>query len=451
MQLLGKKKILLASIWVTLIFGLSQIIRLGSNLILTRILEPEIFGIMAIVFVVIFGMVMLTDLGLWSFVVRHKDPENTHVLNVVWTLQVIRSWFLFVLIAIVTTALYFGNTLIPEYFHGVYANPLLPMLIFVSSISTLIIGHKSMASAVMSRKMEVGKLELIELAAQLISVSIMLTWVWVYPTIWALVTAGIISSVVIVVLNHYLFPYKHKFAWDKGIALEVFHYSKWIVIASTLTYIFSQGDRLFFGAKITPTMLGVYSIALLISTSITTIIETLAGKIVFPAFSSIVHNNRDALKDRYYKVRFHSDLIVFLLVGGLLATGPLIIDILYDDRYIEAGWMLQILLISVIGNTLSVVSIECLSSLSITKVRMWVMLVRTLGIIIGLPLAFKAYGLSGALWAISINVFLPLPIVYWTLYKNNIFSFFNEIKSLPMLGVGYLLGMLATYLYKVAI
>lgn len=439
--MVGKKKIFIAGIWVTVVFGLSQLIRLGSNLILTRMLVPEIFGIMAIVNVVIFGMVMLTDLGLWSFIVRHKDPENKHVLNVVWTLQVIRGWFLFILVGLAALTIHFGNILFPEHFHGVYANPLLPALVLVASIGTLIDGHISMASAIMSRKMEVGKLELIELGAQLVSLAVMLTWVWIYPTIWALVAAGIISNIVIVALNYYLFPYRHWFAWDKEIAIEIFHYSKWIVIASVLTYIFSQGDKLFFAAKITPTMLGVYTIALMMSSTITTVIETLAGKIVFPALSSVVHSDRSSLKEKYYKVRLPSDFIVFFTVGGLLATSQFIINVLYDDRYIEAGWMLQILLISVIGNTLTAVSMECLSALSITKVRMWVMLARSLGIIIGLPLAFHYYGLVGALWAVSINVFLPLPIVYWTLHKHDVFSLFKELRCLPMIGIGYLLGV----------
>ncbi len=449
--MVGKRKIVLAGIWVTVIFGIAQIIRLGSNLVLTRILEPEIFGVMTIVNVVIFGLAMLTDLGLWSFIVRHKDHENKHVLNAVWTLQVIRSWILFALVGLAALAIYFGNIFLPNFFSGIYAKPLLPLLTFVASIGTLIHGHNSMASAVMSRKMEVGKLELVNLAGQIASVIVMITWVWIYPTIWALVCSTIISNMVIVALSYYLFPYRHKLVWDRSIALEVFHYSKWIVIASTLTYIFSQGDRIYFGGHISPTMLGVYSIALMMATTITAVIETLSGKIVFPALSSVVHNNRDALKDRYYKVRLQSDLVVFLLAGGLFATSQLIIDVLYDDRYIEAGWMLQILLVAVVGNTLSAVSLECLSALSITKVRMWVMLIRTLGILIMLPTAFHFSGLEGGLWAVSVNVFLPLPIIYWTLRKNDVFSLVNEVRGLPMIGVGYLIGLATISLYNTII
>jgi O-antigen/teichoic acid export membrane protein len=449
--LLGKKKIFVASMWVSAVFGISQIIRLGSNLVLTRMLEPEIFGIMSIIFVVNFGLAMLTDIGLGPFIVRHKNPEDPDMLNAVWSLQVIRSWFLFVLVALVSAVIYFGNIFYPGYFDGVYAKPILPILIFVSSINMLIDGYNSMALPVMSRKMELGKIELISLASQLVGVVIMIIWVYIHPTIWALVVAGIVSNIVTVSLNYFLFPYKHKFKWDKKISTEVYEFSKWIVIASTLTYIFSQGDRLFFGGKISPSMLGIYSIALMIATSITGIVEMIAGKIVFPALSSVVHNNRESLKDRYYKVRLYSDLIVFLVVGILFATSQFIINILYDDRYMDAGWMLNILLVSVVGNTLSVVSMECLSALSITKVRMWVMLIRTLGIIFGLPFAFNNYGFAGALWAISINVFLPLPIIYWTLNKNNVFSLLNEIRAIPMLGLGYFVGLLLMSLYKIIV
>lgn len=446
--MVGKKKIVIAGIWVTVVFGLSQIIRLGSNLVLTRMLAPEIFGVMAVVLTVITGMVMLTDLGLWPYIIRHKEPENKHVLNVVWTLQVLRSWLLFFVVAIGAVALHYANAFYPDSFSGVYANPLLPLLVVVASVGVLFDGHTSLASPIMSRKMEVGKIELIELAAQLISLALMITWVWIYPTIWALIAGGLMATIVIFVFNYLFFPYRHKLAWDKTIALDVYHYSKWIVISSTLTYLFAHGDRLFFAAKIAPAMLGVYTIAVMMSGVITTVVETLAAKIVFPALSSVVHSNRDALKEKYYKVRLLSDSAVFFIVGGLFATSQLVIDVLYDDRYIEAGWMLQVLSVSVIGNTLTVVSVECLAALSITKIRMWVMLIRAIGLIVGLPLAFKYWGLHEALWVIAINVFLPLPVVYWTLHKHNVFSLLKEIRCLPLVGAGYLVGLLVVHLYQ---
>jgi O-antigen/teichoic acid export membrane protein len=438
--MLGKKKIFIAGFWVILIFGLSQLVRLGSNLIVTRLLEPEMFGVMAVVYVVIFGIAMFTDLGLWAFVVRHKDPDNPHLLNVVWTLQVIRGWLMFFIVLCLAAFLALGNKYIPEYFSGIYADSRLPILVLIAGIGSVIGGYKSMASPIMSRKLEVGKLELIELISQIAGVILMVGWVWFYPSIWALVVAGLVSSIVGTWLSYHFFPFRHKFTVDKDIVKEVFHFSKWIVIASVLTYLFSQGDRLFFAGKIDAAVLGVYSIAFMLVATLTSVTQTLAEKIVFPVFATLAHGERHALKVKYYKVRSYLDAPIFFVVGCLLAFGPAIVNILYDSRYSNAGWMLQILLFSVIGNTLSLVAMECLSALSITKVRMWVMLIRTLGLFIGLPLFFNLFGFYGAIWVVALNVWLSLPIVYWALSKNSVFSMFQEIKWLPMVGIGYILS-----------
>ncbi len=438
--MLDKKKIFIASFWVILIFGLSQLVRLGSNLIITRLLVPEMFGVMAVVNVVIFGIAMFTDLGLWAFIVRHKNPEDPHLLDVVWTLQVIRGWLMFLVVLILATTLSLGNQYLPNYFSGIYTDSRLPLLIIIAGVGSLIGGYKSMASPMMSRKLEVGKLEVMELLSQIAGISLMIVWVWLQPTIWALVASGLVAALTNTLLSYYLFPYRHQFLLDKTIVKEVFHFSKWIVVASVLTYLFSQGDKLFFAGKIEAAELGIYSIAFMLVATLTSVTQTLAEKIIFPVFSTLAHGERFILKQRYYQVRQYLDAPIFFVTGLLIAFGPLIVDILYDSRYASAGWMFQILIFSVIGNTLSLVSMECLSALSVTKVRMWVMLIRTLGLFIGLPLFFNLYGLYGAIWVVALNVWLSLPVIYWTLAKNSVFSFFKEIRMLPLIGIGYLLG-----------
>ena len=435
-----KKKFVKAGFWVMLVFGLSQLVRLGSNLIVTRLLEPELFGVMAVVYVVTGGIGMLSDLGLWAFVVRHKDPTNTHMLNVVWTIQVVRGWIIFLGILLTGIGLALGNQYTPEYFSGIYSDPRLPLLVIVAGVTSILSGYKSLASAVVSRELQIGKLEASDFVCQLASTAVMLIWVWLYPTIWALLAASIISAVMSTVFSYTLFPYRHKLVWDKAIVKEVFHFGRWIVISSALTYIFLQGDKLFLAGKITATEMGIYSIALMLASLPIAITHTLAAKIIFPFLSSVVHEDRTLLKARYYKIRTYLDGATFFCVGLLIALAPFIINTLYDSRYIEAGWMLQILAFSVVGYSLSATSVECLSALSITKVNMWVMMVRTAGLFIGLPLFFKLFGLYGAIWVITLNPLLALPVIYWTLAKNNVFSLVKELRMLVVIPLGYYLA-----------
>ena len=53
-------------------FGASQVIRLASNLILTRILFPEAFGMMALVMVFLQGLAMFSDVGVGPAIMQSK-------------------------------------------------------------------------------------------------------------------------------------------------------------------------------------------------------------------------------------------------------------------------------------------------------------------------------------------------------------------------------------------
>ena len=58
-----KQRVLRAGGWTVAGFGLSQVIRFGSNLLMTRILVPEMFGVMAIALMVMYGLALFSDVG----------------------------------------------------------------------------------------------------------------------------------------------------------------------------------------------------------------------------------------------------------------------------------------------------------------------------------------------------------------------------------------------------
>ncbi len=93
-MVLLKDRALVASIWSMMGFGLSQFIRLAGNLILTRIFAPEVFGLMALVNIVIHGVNMFSDVGINTSVIRDKRGDQPDYVATAWTLQVIRGVFI---------------------------------------------------------------------------------------------------------------------------------------------------------------------------------------------------------------------------------------------------------------------------------------------------------------------------------------------------------------------
>lgn len=74
----------------------AQFARLLSNLVLTRLLYPEAFGVMALVMVVLVGLQMFSDVGIGPAISRSARGDDPDFLNTAWTLNVFRGaglWF----------------------------------------------------------------------------------------------------------------------------------------------------------------------------------------------------------------------------------------------------------------------------------------------------------------------------------------------------------------------
>jgi hypothetical protein len=65
-----------------------------GNLILTRLLFPEAFGLMALVQVFLSGLQMFSDIGIQTSVIRSKRGEDPAFLDTAWTVQVLRGGLL---------------------------------------------------------------------------------------------------------------------------------------------------------------------------------------------------------------------------------------------------------------------------------------------------------------------------------------------------------------------
>src|ERR687885_208624 len=91
-----KNQALRGTVWTIAGYGASQVLRLGSNIILTRLLLPEFFGLMNLVNVFIIGLHLFSDVGLGPSVVQNKRGDDPDFLNTAWTIQVGRGIILWI-------------------------------------------------------------------------------------------------------------------------------------------------------------------------------------------------------------------------------------------------------------------------------------------------------------------------------------------------------------------
>ena len=86
-----------ATFWTVMDYGCTMGIRILNSAILTRLLMPEAFGLMALVVTLIVGVSLMSDIGLGPNVIQSRRGDDPVLLNTVWTLQILRGAAIFVI------------------------------------------------------------------------------------------------------------------------------------------------------------------------------------------------------------------------------------------------------------------------------------------------------------------------------------------------------------------
>ncbi|MEO7622109.1 MAG: oligosaccharide flippase family protein [Gallionella sp.] len=444
-----KQRAIKASIWTIGSHVASQGIRLATNLIMTRLLVPEMFGVMAIVTVVIVGLALFTDLGLSQSIIQNKRGDDPVFLNTVWSVQIIRGIIIWIVSILISIALYEAGELGFLVSNTVYADPLLPWIIPVVSLSVLFAAFEPTWTSTASRRLEQAKITMIELSSQIVSILVMLVWVSLDKSIWALVAGSLSVSIVRNFIVYYVVPGEsNKWELEREAVKEILHFGKWIFASSIVGFLFMNGDRLLLGGLITAPELGVYTIAFFIVSSISQITGRLFGNVAFPVLSEADRSRPGQLINVYYRFRFLFDIGLLFFAGFFFETGSLIIRILYDSRYVNAGHMLEILSLTLIAVRYNLTD-QCFIAIGKPKLMTFLIVTRAISLFVFLPIAFNKYQMTGALWAIVASNFMSIPLTLYFKYKLKLLSFNKEIYTAPALILGGVVGMLTMNVFHI--
>lgn len=437
-----KKSLKLAALIVSSEVFISQLIRLSSNLILTRLLSPEMFGVMTVAMIFIVGITMLSDLGIREKYTQSNMSDNQSFINTCWSIQVIRGIFIALIIALIGVSLIIlqGSGFIYE--DSVYNDDNLPFVVIILSFTAVLQGLKSIREYDLYRKINVYDLAKINLYSQIFGTIAMIISALYFQSLWVLVVAPILSSFLKTVLTYKVgcSSVRHTFEIDKKSLKDIYGFSKWIFIGSLLSYLLMSSDRIILGGLLTPEILGIYSIAFLFSNAANELFTKLISKIVYPKLTETVKEDQNKLFNVMYGYRVKVDFFTYIISGFLFAAGSSIIYLLYDERYHDAGWMFEILSISIIfiGINISHFAIMALGkSYSYAVVNF----ISVIIVVIGMPLIYKTYGLEATVLFIALRKAITIPVIFYIQNKCGLFSFFKEIMMVPLFILGYYVGI----------
>jgi O-antigen/teichoic acid export membrane protein len=129
-----------------------------------------------------------------------------------------------------------------------------------------------------------------------------------------------------------------------------------------------------------------------------------------------------------------------LPIAVITVLGGHIVDLLYDSRYHEAGWILQVLCVRLLLVATLSNSESCLVALGHPKYSLMENSVRAVAIFASIPVGWSLSGFKGVIWALALSEAAPLVVIWIAMIKHRLFSLAAELRSLLFVGLGLLLG-----------
>jgi O-antigen/teichoic acid export membrane protein len=329
---------------------------------------------------------------------------------------------------------------------SVFADPVFPAVAIVQGLVLVATGLESTAVSLNTRRLNLRPLFKLDMAARIISLPIMIAWAYFTPTVWAIVAGILAGSLARLLMSHYAVPGPAMaFVYQRDHIAEIVALGKWINLSSFATFISSQSYTIVLGLLLPSSTLGLFYVAQTLSGAIESLLERLNGSLTLPVLSEVIREYPAQLKKRYYQFRFPIDMTAAISAGFLLSAGSLIVRILYDPRYADAGIMLQILSIGLLIYPFQLIR-SAFTAVAKANVVAWVSVVQAVSLILCLSLGYYIYGVYGAIFGIAINRIIPSATFLYLAQRRNWLSIWGELRWIPAYASGFLLGELVTRL-----
>jgi len=436
-----KQRVIYAGGWNAAGFGVSQVVRLGGSLIMTRLLVPEMFGIMAIAGMVGTICALLSDVGVSPNIVQSRHGDEPAFLDTAWVVQIIRGMTVWIACLAVSGAFYLAsrNEMFPA--NSVYASAVLPLVIAVTSFSAVINGFRSTKMATALRNLDQRRLMQVEIIGQCAGLGVMIAVGVITRSIWALVAGGLVGPLMTTMLSHSWLPgHGNRFRVDASALRELLGFGKWIFISSAVYVFANNGDRLLLGGYVNAQFLGLYAIASLIVAAVGGAFNRLFAAVWLPALSAVARSNPSRLRSAYYRLRVPGDLSLLFASGFLFACGPLLVSLLYDPRYAEAGSILRILALSLFAVRYGVAQ-QVYLALGMSRYVTVISVAQFFSFYALVPLLYRAAGVGGAIWAIALHGLATVPFHFFFGTKLRLNDVRRELLVLLAMPTGGACGL----------
>ncbi|MBD1427743.1 MOP flippase family protein [Sphingobacterium arenae] len=328
--------------WTTassLYVSITQVLQI---IILSKILSPKDFGLMAIlVFLINFSNIFI-DLGLANAVIYKKEVSRIQLSTLFYT-NILVGVFIFLI-------MYFSSALISSF----YDEHALEYLVKFISVVFLIIPLGQQYQALLRKNLDFKSLALRDIISRTASFVVVIALAYqgkgIMSLVWGTIVYNLLSTVLLINAGKKLFAPSFLFAFSS--ISELLRFGFFQMGEKIVNYLNKEVDTLIIGKLVGLEALGLYNIAKDFISKPYQIINPILTKVSFPLMAK-VQDNLIAVKDIYMRLIKYLSVINSIVFMFCLAFAQDVILLFFGEKWINATPILQILSVYMLIRSIS--------------------------------------------------------------------------------------------------
>ncbi len=397
------------------------------SLVLARILDPSLYGTIALVTVFITIMQVFVDSGMGNALIQKKDADDLDFSTV--------FYFNIVVCVILYVAMFFTAPLIASFYNMSELTPIVRVL----SIALIISGIKNIQQAYVSRKLMFRKFFFSTLGGT-IGAAIIGIWMALKGFgVWALVAQNLFNMTIDTIILWITVKWRPKKMFSISRLKGLFSYGWKLLVSALIDTAYNNLRSLIIGKLYTESDLAYFNRGKQFPNLIVTNINSSIDSVLLPTMSK-VQDDKKKVRDMTSRAIKTSTYIMMPIMVGLAVCAEPLVRIILTEKWLPAVFFLRIFCFTYAFYPIHTANLNAIKAMGRSDLFLGLEIVKK---VIGLIVLVSTMFISVEAMALSLLVtcILSQIINSWPNRKILDYGYRQQLKDmLPQIGLSVIMG-----------
>lgn len=377
----------------------AQLVSFMVSIVLARLLMPEEYGIIAIVWVFINICNVFVNSGFGRSLIQKKNADDLDFSSV--------FWFSLAMSVVLYAVLFVAAPWIARW----YEMELLAPVLRVMGLRLIVAAFNTVQKAKVSRDMEFRKFFFSTIGGTIFSAVVGIAMAYLGFGVWALVAQELTNVAIDTTILFITIQWRPRLQFSLERMKGLFSYGWKVLVSSLIDTLYEDFRSLYVGKLYTAEDLAYYTRGKQFPHLLVDNVNTSIASVLFPAISA-AQGDPDAVKAMTRRAMMTSSYVLTPMLVGLAAVAEPMITLLLTEKWLPCVPFLQILCINCALMPLQTANLQAINAMGRSDISLKLNMIKKsfgiLMVVLFIPISVEAVawaGVASGLFALCMNVY----------------------------------------------